>query len=77
MANATPPRCPDCDTFMTEGFLLDVTHGGRHPVQWVEGPHEKSIWTGAKIGNRPVYVTESYRCDECGLLRTYALKRKK
>ena len=62
---------------MSPGWLMDSNSGGRVPVQWIEGEHEKSFWVGSKIGSRAVYATESLRCDECGAVRLYARKRKK
>lgn len=61
---------------MSAGFLMDETHGGRHPAFWVEGKHESSFWTGSKLGGRAVYVTESLRCDACGAVRLYARTRR-
>ena len=62
---------------MSPGFLMDETHGGRHPVFWVEGKAEKSFWTGTKLSGKAIYVTESLRCDECGAVRLYARQRKR
>lgn len=62
---------------MTEGFLLDETYGARHPVRWVEGAPERSAWTGTKVRGRTVYTVQVYRCEVCGALRSYALRRKR
>ena len=62
---------------MSPGWLLDNASGGRGPLQWVEGEHEVSAWTGSKIRGRAVYATESLRCDACGAVRLYARTRKR
>ncbi len=70
------PTCAECGGPMTAGWLMDETHGGRHPTYWVEGEAEKSFWVGTKLSGRAVYVTEALRCEGCGALRLYARQRK-
>ena len=40
--------CPKCRHKMDEGFIMDESHGAVHASKWVEGPPEKSFWTGTK-----------------------------
>lgn len=65
-------KCPDCREEMVEGFILDMTYGGRLASSWVEGQPERSIWTGVKIKDRVCRTVEAYRCPKCGLLKSYA-----
>lgn len=65
--------CPDCRREMVEGFILDMTYGGQMVPRWLEGRPEKSMWTGVKAKGKETRTVETYRCPECGLLRSYAL----
>jgi hypothetical protein len=57
---------------MTEGFIKDEAHGAVRTSMWVEGPPEKSFWTGTKTyGKKQVRIT-SFRCTKCGYLESYA-----
>ncbi len=62
---------------MDRGFLVDETQGGRHPAFWAEGVPERSWLTGTKLRGHALYVTETFRCRDCGALRSYALDRKR
>lgn len=57
---------------MAQGFVLDVTHGGRVTARWVEGKPERSFWLGVKTKGHACREIESWRCEDCGLLREYA-----
>jgi hypothetical protein len=70
------PRCPDCGGTMKRGFLLDQGHGHVYASSWVEGPVERSIWVGVKTRGRAKYSVESFRCEKCGLLKSYAPTKK-
>ena len=57
---------------MEAGYVLDLMHGGYAQGAWVDGPPEKSFWTGLKVhGHQRVPVT-TYRCPHCGYLESYA-----
>lgn len=62
---------------MTAGYLLDQTHGSRNPTWWVEGAVEKSMILGTKLRGHDIYINETYRCESCGLLKSYARHRRK
>ena len=67
--------CPKCRHKMDEGFIMDESHGAVHASKWVEGPPEKSFWTGTKTrGKKKVQVT-TFRCPTCGYLESYAKER--
>jgi hypothetical protein len=71
-------KCHDCGGHMKEGFLMDENHGGGTNVgSWLEGPPEKSIWTGVKKKGKAKYAIASYRCEKCGLLKLYAPSSKR
>ena len=70
----TDRKCPDCGGAMKEGFLLDQGHGEAYATSWIEGPAERSFWWGVKIRGRTKYAVQSFRCDRCGLLKSFAQK---
>jgi hypothetical protein len=63
-------QCPDCRVEMVEGFILDA--GAQLTPRWLEGQPEISIWTGVKAKGKECRLVVTYRCMECGLLRSYA-----
>ncbi len=65
-------QCPKCSSSMTEGFVLDATHGGTAVSSWVEGVTEKSMWTGVKVTGRARAEIASWRCGRCGFIEHYA-----
>lgn len=48
------------------------THGGIHVSAWVEGPPEKSFWTGTKVPAEKRIPIGTFRCPKCGFLESYA-----
>ena len=70
--NRTKKVCPDCGVEMIEGFILDMTYGGKLVPRWIKGSPEKSSWTGLKTKGKECRSVETYRCSKCGLLRSYA-----
>jgi hypothetical protein len=66
------PICPDCQRRMEGGFLLDNKEHGYAAATWVEGPPEKSFWTGLKIKNRRQLPVYAWRCPGCTQVRLYA-----
>ena len=65
-------RCPKCGGPMEEGFLRDSTYGANLQAKWVEGPVQRSFWTGVVTKGREEYPVISYRCEGCGFLESYA-----
>jgi hypothetical protein len=70
--NTNTIECPKCKGRMEEGFLLDKTHGGTLAAHWVEGPPERSFWTGVKVRGKRIRPVQVFRCTSCGLLESYA-----
>ena len=64
--------CPRCAGRMARGFVIDATDSARKVSQWVEGEPEKSMWTGVKLKGRKLIDIETFRCERCHLLESYA-----
>ena len=74
----SPQRiCSKCSGAMTQGFIPDISQAAALQQTWVEGAPEKSFWTVTKVRHKPTYFIETYRCEQCGALELYALRRKK
>ena len=59
---------------MSEGFVMDEHHGARRVIRWQPGKPEKSIWTGIKQRKASQLAVETWRCDRCAYLESYAPK---
>jgi hypothetical protein len=57
---------------MTEGFIVDITHGARMAPRWIAGAPERSWGSGIKTKGKECRWVATYRCTKCGLLRSYA-----
>ena len=68
----TIPTCPKCQKKMEDGFIKDEGYGTVHASKWVEGPPEKSFWSGTKTSGRKQVQVVTYRCTSCGYLESYA-----
>ena len=71
------PVCPDCKVPMDSGFIVDFTHGTRASEQssWVNGKAEASwwtAWTALKLGDKQRLPIVTFRCPECGQLKSFA-----
>ena len=67
-----PSHCPKCQGTMTQGWTLDHTQGGRKVGSWVEGVPERSVWVGVKLGAKKPIDIQTWRCNRCGFLESYA-----
>jgi hypothetical protein len=72
--NPVTLRCPKCQGEMVQGFIADITHGGRLVSQWSEGPPQKSFWNGVKWPKEKRIPIGTFRCESCGFLESYARK---
>ncbi len=70
--NGSPTDCPKCRGTMEPGFVLDHTYGENRQSTWVEGPPERSFWTGLKTRGKERLVITTHRCTSCGYLESYA-----
>ncbi|MEW4563791.1 PF20097 family protein [Bremerella sp. JC770] len=72
-------KCPDCDEMMEEGFVPEFINATSIiQSRWVKGQAEFSNLTPLAFGGytHAMRVT-SYRCPDCGLLRSYALPKER
>ncbi len=42
-------------------------------LSWIEGPPQKSMWTGLKLSGRARSEIVTWRCNRCGFLEQYAV----
>ncbi|HEU0014926.1 MAG TPA: PF20097 family protein [Longimicrobium sp.] len=66
------PTCPDCTVPLEGGFLLEHNQSMYRAVTWVEGPPEKSFWSGLKLKGRRRLKVYAWRCPRCTQVRLYA-----
>lgn len=70
--------CPDCGGTMEVGFLPEVSHKGMVGMTvWQAGPPDPQkflglIVTGVKVDWKHVIPVTTFRCQRCGLLKSYA-----
>ena len=57
---------------MEEGFIKDEGYGTVAASKWVEGPPERSFWSGTKTSGKRQVQVSTYRCTSCGYLESYA-----
>ncbi len=66
--------CPKCHGVMEQGFIPDVGDANvRQTSKWYEGQPEKSFWVGVKTSGKRQFQVQSYRCENCGYLESYAV----
>lgn len=73
------PTCPDCREPMESGVIPDMTYGAIAPTRWNPGspPFDISFWgrlqgDGKQLNRGDSLAVATYRCPQCGLLRSYA-----
>lgn len=66
------PICPDCQRRMEGGYLLGSSESARTVGTWVEGPPERSRWTGLKLKGRRQLTVYAWRCPGCSQVRLFA-----
>jgi hypothetical protein len=57
---------------MDQGFVADFTQSGTQVACWVEGPPEKSFWSGTRAPAAKRLPIGTFRCPSCGYLESYA-----
>lgn len=78
----SPLTCPDCNGSMEPGFVLDCyDHDTYRPASWHPGIPKYPKILGRWVEKRVVCVDReavlpitTYRCLNCGLLKSYAGK---
>jgi hypothetical protein len=63
-------KCPDCSTSMEEGFIYDQGAPAQPQSSWVKGAPEPAYWFGRN--KKPRVKVATFRCEACGLLKSYA-----
>jgi hypothetical protein len=63
--------CVKCGGRMVQGVTIDKDQGMRGVSSWLEGAAVKG-WFGVKLGGRKPLDIETWRCNRCGLLESYA-----
>ncbi|MBD3675770.1 MAG: hypothetical protein HUJ26_19860 [Planctomycetaceae bacterium] len=71
--------CPDCQTEMQSGVIPDLAHGVTATTKWLPGtpPFDTTFWGNLKDRDGRLHHSTSlpvitWRCPDCGLLRSYA-----
>lgn len=71
MAIPNTRTCAQCGGRMEQGFIPEATRHSNGPSEWIEGPPEKG-WAGLKLRGKRRLAVETYRCQRCGVLESYA-----
>jgi hypothetical protein len=65
--------CIRCQSLMEEGVSIDHGHANMLAVsEWLEGPPERTFWSGLKTKGRDKFSVRTFRCTRCGYLESYA-----
>ena len=64
--------CPKCQGEMEQGFVLEVSQGGRSVISWFSGQPKKSFWAGIKLFEVKQIPIGTFRCMDCGYLESFA-----
>jgi len=65
--------CSECGGEMEKGFTLDKSYGATLVSRWIQGEPEMN-WQGtAKTRGRECRAIETWRCVQCGFLKSYAV----
>jgi hypothetical protein len=57
---------------MGQGFTPEIRKHAMNVNIWVEGAPERSFWTGIRTRGRKQLDIETWRCDRCYYLESYA-----
>lgn len=57
---------------MEQGFVPDAKDHGAKLSVWVEGPPRKGFFGMLKVRGLRQVPIETYRCQRCGVLESYA-----
>ena len=73
----TNPKCNDCGSEMETGFLVDQRGLGS---DWQRGVPEPATFVGLetsayKIDRTQLLETTTFRCTQCGWLKSYAFEK--
>lgn len=69
------PTCPKCAAKMEPGIVLDKGDSNwLNTQEWLEGKPDVSFWSGVKTKGRERHPVETFRCERCGYLESYAIE---
>jgi hypothetical protein len=57
---------------MSAGFTFVATDGGGRVAKWAEGVPVRSMWGGLKLRTKAMPEIQTWRCNRCGFLESYA-----
>jgi len=71
--------CPDCGGQMEAGFVFDRAGGALLVQRWLKGKPEPGWLQSEAVAGysgkgHECRLVETFRCDDCGLLKSYAIK---
>jgi hypothetical protein len=68
-------RCAQCGAVGLEpGFVEDMGQGSRGYSRWISGPLQRGLFGGAKVGGRPRWQIDAFRCPNCAHLELFAAR---
>jgi hypothetical protein len=70
--NQSAPKCPKCDGKMQEGFIVDSAANGFLVSSWHPEKPQDSFWYATKVDRKKLRAIETFRCEKCGYLESYA-----
>jgi hypothetical protein len=57
---------------MEQGFVLEISQGGRSVISWSSGQPKKSFFFGIKLFEVKQIPIGTFRCKDCGYLESFA-----
>ena len=75
-AQAMDRSCGKCGGAMSLGVIVDHGYGSNFPERWQPGEARVSWFGGLKEHKKQQIDVETYRCDRCGFLESYAAASK-
>ena len=70
MAGST--TCPKCNGRMELGTIIDMGYGSVSMARWHPGEAKKAWHGSIKLDKKALRDVETYRCQKCGFLESYA-----
>ena len=64
--------CGKCGGAMEIGVVVDHGYGTNYPERWQKGEAKVSFWWGLRENRKAQLDVETWRCDRCGFLESYA-----
>lgn len=64
--------CGKCGGTMAIGVIVDHSHGTNYPETWQKGAASVSKWWGLRLDKKAQLAVETWRCNRCGFLESYA-----